>query len=116
MNTKRYVQHISKQGRKWELDGNTREEYESATEWVVKSEDGSERHFLPKSEYVLCPPPERWVDVTAECTLDECGAIMHHGFNTFGDERYHRRKVLMHYGPDLGTTRSIIIIEQKVTD
>lgn len=70
---KRYVQHISGQGKKWEV----MEPKEAANvmgipclddEWPVQSNDGRGWHSLPKSEYNLLPPVKRWVDVTAECS------------------------------------------------
>lgn len=72
---KRYVRHISGQGEKWEvlehpsfptLDG----------EWPVCAKDGRGWHSLPKSEYELCKPVKKWVDVTAQCR-ESHGDILH---------------------------------------
>lgn len=59
---KRYVQHISGQGEKWEVVGD-----DSSGEWGVQAKDVRvvfNTRWLPKSEYRLCDPPEKWVDVT----------------------------------------------------
>lgn len=45
-------------------------------DWCVRAllDQGIDRnYFLPKSEYVLCEPPERWHDVTDMVTLEERG-------------------------------------------
>ncbi len=57
MALKQWVQHISGQGKK-----------RKATDWgeLWRAEQvlGLSNHaFLPKSEYVLCEPPEVWVEV-----------------------------------------------------
>lgn len=33
-------------------------------------------YSLPKSEYVICDPPEVWEDVTSECFYEDDGAIL----------------------------------------
>lgn len=58
---KQYVQHISGQGGKWEVVPDRSGPYH----WNCFSI--YHELWLPKSEYCLCEPPERWVDVTAEC-------------------------------------------------
>ena len=64
-----WVQHISGQGEKWEVEpvGPV------TTAWRVKGAGPEARAFdLPKSEYRLCEPPapvETWTDVTASCEL-----------------------------------------------
>lgn len=61
---KRYVQHFSGQGRKWEVVEGINSD--SAPFWYVHAErDGYIP--LPKSEYVLCKPVKVWRNVTAEC-------------------------------------------------
>jgi hypothetical protein len=52
MKEKKWIQHISGQGQKWEL----------VSDWHWHNGF----HFLPKSEYVDCEPPEEWEDVTGE--------------------------------------------------
>lgn len=61
MNTKRWVQHMSGQGEKWEVHD------EGNDNWVVIPKNKpSFCHRLPKSEYRLCDPPEEWRNVTRE--------------------------------------------------
>lgn len=75
--SKQYVQHISSTGPKfpvlnerpsWLKDGRGVSEHE----WLVQ---GISQHLLPKSEYVLCDPPEQWIDVTNECRIKGNGEI-----------------------------------------
>ena len=55
-----WVQHMSGIGPKWEV-----EDFESDLWRTVKGTAGwGNRAFLPKSEYDLSPPPERWEEVT----------------------------------------------------
>jgi hypothetical protein len=63
---KQYVQHISGQGEKWELDGKGIIVNEIDT-WAVKKKDNSKlHHYLPKSEYRLCEPPgPKWEPIDA---------------------------------------------------
>ena len=63
----RYVQHKSGTGTKFPLT----EDCYRADYWNVTLNACSEwfharSEWFPKSEYVLCEPPGRWVDVTAE--------------------------------------------------
>jgi hypothetical protein len=58
----RYVQHISGQGEKWKV------EFENPGAWGVSSQPAGACIF-PKSEYVLVAPPERWVNVTENCSI-----------------------------------------------
>lgn len=68
MNQKKYVQHISGHGEKWELsEGRSSND----TKWVVKDKNGIGLYYLPMSEYTLCCPPEEWEDVTGEFTVTE---------------------------------------------
>ena len=61
-----YVQHISGQGEKWKV--RARElHYCSKVAWQVECSTDEGPLYLPKSEYRLCDPPERWVDVTGKC-------------------------------------------------
>lgn len=89
MGEKRWVQHISGQGEKWEVQ----EEY-GDTQWKVvriipkaSQKIGMTFHYLPKSEYRLCETPERWERVECdvqkganwgiECTVDGlCVAVV----------------------------------------
>ena len=69
--SKQWVQHISGQGEKWEV----REE--AKNEWcvVARVEALSGNHWLPKSEYRLCEPPEVWEDVTEQCEITPTGLV-----------------------------------------
>jgi len=72
---KRYVQHISGQGEKWELQT----QYTGESDyWTVYNRTSNYRSALqlPKSEYHLCDPPERWVDVTKDCYLNVKGTTV----------------------------------------
>lgn len=61
----KWVQHISGQGQKWEIAGN-----HPLYEWYVKSAIPSvDSHFLPKSEFIACDPPEQWEDVTEDSEM-----------------------------------------------
>jgi hypothetical protein len=68
MSETRWVQHVSGQGEKWEA---LPRQCSKGIDWHVKSKDGSDFHFLPKSEYILCEPPVVWEDVTAECQVQD---------------------------------------------
>lgn len=63
MSEKRYVQYRNDpNGTKWEVVPSEREEF-----WECKQQHHSSFYIrLPKSDYILCAPPERWTDVTAE--------------------------------------------------
>ena len=73
-----WVQHISGQGEKWEVAGIPHPL--DQVEWqVYMKKPHHSCHWLPKSEYRLCEPPEVWVDVTAECEYGNSGALaLHH--------------------------------------
>lgn len=65
----RWVQHISGQGEKWEVDEST---HHMTNEWPVKKCNGSTTlYYLPKCEYRECPPPRR--RVTGECYIQSGG-------------------------------------------
>lgn len=61
--SKQYVQHVSGQGEKWQLDDQSAG-MDNRQDWRVLAKDHSFYHLLPKSEYRLCEPPEQWMDVT----------------------------------------------------
>ena len=94
----RYVRHVSGQGETWEVVD------EHDTRFWVRSNLPPARDkspyegalVLPKSEYVLVELPERWMDVTAKCTLQ--GAGRHLNFDAQQPcvelpDGYHFRKV-----------------------
>lgn len=67
MKEKKWVQHISGQGEKWEV----------VQEWsdgrnVRRVRDGLV-YLFPIDEYVECSPPEVWVDATDEFKVSEGG-------------------------------------------
>lgn len=66
MKDKKWVQHISKQGNKYELLDNEWNDDPHET-WEPVSPLNHLR--LPRTEYILYDPPETWFDVTDECTL-----------------------------------------------
>jgi len=60
----RWVQHISGQGEKWEID-TEHHYYNSDLCWQVPNKTKSGGFFyLPKSEYTITDPPERWEKCT----------------------------------------------------
>lgn len=63
--SKQWVQHISGQGEKWAVS--------SWDDLCWRTEKGtglySNKYFLPKSEYRLCPAPEVWKDVAEGCEV-----------------------------------------------
>lgn len=65
---KQYVQHISGKGEKWELSQDL--PYTNEYQVHTKNRVGVMFHYLPRSEYRLCEPPEEWEDVTEQCTVD----------------------------------------------
>lgn len=56
-----YVQHISRQGPKYRL-----QEDECERLWCYRVNHDGLVFYLPKSDYILCSPPEEWVNVTAQ--------------------------------------------------
>lgn len=72
---KQWVQHISGQGEKWEVVAdNPGNPYQW---WVRSGPTPCGWHYLPKSEYRLCEPPEVWRDVTGECVMNKDNQIFH---------------------------------------
>lgn len=67
MNQKCYVQHVSGHGEKWEVDSSRT--YADDTDYCVRAKlqnTRSKLHWLPKSEYVVCEPPEEWREVPVQ--------------------------------------------------
>lgn len=56
--------------------------------WCVYTPPGSTAffHYLPKSEYVPCDPPqqEEWKNVTSRCEIDSVGYITVDGLPSIG--------------------------------
>lgn len=66
VNSNKWVQHISGQGEKWEVIEESEWEFEVRS---TKPRVSVGAHYLPKSEYRLCPAPEVWGDVTQDCRV-----------------------------------------------
>jgi hypothetical protein len=89
----RYVQHVSGQGEKWQVAS---EKCDPSNElfWTVTFPFPQSHYLrLPKSEYRLCEPPERWMDVT-----DECEAMEKDGVGDQATIR-HNRDVVVYTSP-----------------
>ncbi len=89
MNEPRYVQHVSGQGEKWAIIDGGDGIGEYLHEWCVHAKSECVKnghHWLPKSEYRLCAPPERWVDVTEQCEWDGGYALFQRKANSLGDK------------------------------
>lgn len=88
MNEKQYVQYKNDpNGTKWEVL------YEDATDYQVHGNNAW--RWFPKSEYAPCPPPERWVDVTAEVEYQDAAKwshLKHNGHDVLHGQ-YRMRKV-----------------------
>lgn len=76
MSTPQWVQHISGQGEKWEVSSlRLTVDGDPTVQWLVKDPvHKGYLHYLPRSEYRLCDPPEQWEDVTDRCSA-ECWAF-----------------------------------------
>lgn len=114
---KQWVQHISGQGEKWEV----RDGVKAENTWCVAAKNEHDGyHWLPKSEYRLCDPPEVWRDVTEECEVNGLGEILHGDSLTLPGHGYRRRKVQLETPHKCGKTLASIvwafIVEQKVTE
>lgn len=117
MDKKQYVCHISGQGEKWEVFNDPCDPDD--IDWQVKSREGNNCHYLPKSEYRLCDPPEVWRDVTETVKLGgklSCLLYDNLGRSLSISNGYRLRKVQVFNGD--GATRSIwaFIVEQQVTE
>lgn len=101
---KKYVQHISGQGNKWEVLG------DQINGWKVRVPEGlamGAGTWFPKSEYRPCDPPEEWEDVTGECREGETlfhispvSLITHKSGHLMKNEGFRVRKIdYLHNGP-----------------
>jgi len=116
-----WVQHISGQGEKWKVT------HENEIGFIVSHKGIQYACTLPKSEYRLCEPPEKWVDCTETCTFKHGVLLDHpeegrHGWTVFTCEttvlqgQYRMRKV--HFkGVQLGEAKPgwAFIVEKKET-
>jgi hypothetical protein len=112
----RYVQHVSGQGEKWEVLEETQPQGLSKcwtvrdTEFLVRAKDNPRAwHILPKSEYRLVEPPERWVDVTARCTVEQ-GAIYHNGKRMFWDNGF---RPVLKQGKSINAVDWCFLVERR---
>lgn len=117
MNNKKWVQHISGQGEKWgivDLWPNHPHLWRVIDHQNKQHGDGCA--WFPKSEYILCDPPEEWEDVTGECEWMNSGSeltatIYHLGHCLTANRGYRFRKVKL---AELdGFTREAFIVERK---
>lgn len=73
----RYVQHVSKQGKKWKLAGGAYNTELQHPDWRVEACGIPDFHYLPKSEYIFVDSPKEWrhvpVDFVADCRGIEIG-------------------------------------------
>jgi hypothetical protein len=109
----KWVQHISGQGEKWEVrecaynkDGHA--------DWCVESQHGGhgieQWHYLPKSEFRECDPPERWRDVTAELeegSTRSWGEAEAKQYAVRAFDPYRLRKI------EMGSGQQVFIVEKK---
>lgn len=119
MGVKQYVQHKSGEGETFFV---TDETYVS---WRIKTPPDSSILFydVPKSEYRLCEPPEKWRDVSEQCELAQDSSnvqcVYHDGATRFvtawNGPGYRLRKVLISVGsPQEGLSTWAFIVERKV--
>ena len=114
MSEPQYVRHISGQGELWLVQDWPDYLANPNLDWCVHR-GGQGRLYLPKSEYVLCEPPERWVDITRRVTIDDEGDILD------GEKRitkvatgYRVREIPIGMGNALDGIPWAFIIEKKV--
>lgn len=115
MNKKQWVCHISGQGEKWEVDSSRT--YADDTDYCVRAKlqnTRSKLHWLPKSEYCLCDPPEAWEDVSEGARVgSDLSCIL---YDNLGREisvhnGYRLRKVQAY---QVGERAHVFIVEQRV--
>lgn len=113
MNEEQWVQSIySKDAKKWRVahDGPVR-----VSQYVVYG-DTTQLHYLPKSEYAPCEPPERWVNVTGEMLTAPIPSCFHAG--TWGGlytaPGYRARMVEVNIVERDGKTW-VLVLEKKVS-
>jgi hypothetical protein len=104
MNKKRWVQHVSGAGRKFEVTGNM---YKNQGDfWTVLYDKDNYQTMLnlPKDEYVICEPLEIWKEVTVECAeVHDDGTL--HVENFYAGEQWCWEEC---YG------RKVLVIKRKV--
>jgi len=121
MKERQWVQHISGQGKKWEVMS------ENSFQWGVRNTHPAEligHHWVPKSEFTLCSPPEEWKDVTEECHVSPVHIRDEHWLGLFHKDGanvhwpsngYRLRKVVINAGPQGEPPyKWAFIVEKKV--
>ncbi len=112
---KKWVQHKSGQGEKWEVGR------ELPNTWATKVV-GPTDYYLPKSEYIECEGPEEWEDVTGDVQYEDkpvgLSHLVHNGKPVFhGDYRLRKVDLLRCEGHPLAIasykTVSAFIVERK---
>ncbi len=108
-----WVQSIySKDAKKWKL---AQIEPGDSSEYIVYGE-GCVTHYVPKSEYAPCEPPERWVNVTDRlrtCTITPGSHAVGLWGNIIVGEGYRVRKVEANL-VDGGEKAWVLVLEKKV--
>ena len=84
-------------------------------QWKLRhGQEGYKEHWVPKSEYILCDPPEVWEDVTNTCYSADRERTVFHTEGTklvlATEEGYRLRKVQIVL---LGSDRWAFIVEKK---
>jgi len=72
---KKYVQHISRTGYKWELLDHLDNDREVSCWRVFPQVDRNMGPVLPRSEYVRCDPPEIWEKVEVGIRGSQSGIL-----------------------------------------
>ena len=104
-----YVQHNSGQGEKWRVRAR-KLHYCSKVAWQVECATDEGPLYLPKSEYRLCEPPERLVDVTNEIVESSRDGHWHHAPR---DQSYQRIALIVQNGYRLIKTPGGFRVEKK---
>lgn len=112
-----WVQHISKQGKKFKImPGIT-----SAYEWCVHPDDGIAEpgvYYLPKTEYEPCSAPKTWKDITSEVEISPDERHLFHGVALLSANDFWRFRKVKLFGrtPGYYRTKDAFIIEREVAE
>ena len=109
-----YVQHISGRGQRWKVRSEELH-YCVTTCWQVENGDEGPA-YLPKSEYRLCDPPERWVDVTTDCDIGVSTLLYCKGQLVCQSGGYRLRKVELSQQPVGLTPQWVFLVEHQEPD
>lgn len=111
-----YVQHQSGQGAKWKLEGCDNHEYAWRS---ICDEPGYGNYFvyLPKSEYVVVPAPEVWMNVSDEVDYrrvsSEVSGLFHKGQQIVVGNGYRMRLVQVNFKAQLNTPSQWAFLVEK---